>query len=133
MHPDAQDGKWIFREVSGYLRVYRSDIFGVLAILYVQGSVHIVELAIRGGAARVSLMVGGGGPSVRGCSRCGDKGHELNFYPTMGALMARGEIASRCWCCSRYGHRLSVCPSQSLLSTGVDGSLPRGSTEGGIK
>ena len=40
-----------------------------------------VVLAVRGGGAGVPRVVGSSSPSIRGCYRCGDRGHVQRFCP----------------------------------------------------
>ena len=92
-----------------------------------------VELAVRGGGARVSSQVGRGNPSMSGCFSCGDRGHIQRFFPKAGGVAVMNGRAGRCRGCGGVGHRSAECPGRSLPVAVADGSFSRGLFGGGLK
>ena len=114
-------------------------VLGVVAANRVKGEATFllvrkeVELAVRGGGARVPRPVGQGNPILTGCFCCGDKGHVQGFCLKRGAVAIRGGRAGRCWGCGGVGHHLATCPVRSLPMAGADGSFSRGLFRGSVK
>ena len=92
-----------------------------------------VELAVRGGGARVARPLGQGNPSVVGCFCCWDRGHVQRFCPRGGAVAVANGRNGRCWGCGGVGHRIAECSGRSLPMAGADGSFSRGLFGGGLK
>ena len=106
-------------------------VSGVVAANLVKGGATFlgvrkeVELAVRGGGARVSCPLGQGNPSVAGCFYCWDRGHVQRFCPRGGAVAVANGRAWRCWGCGGVGHRAAEYPGTSLPVAGADGSFSR--------
>ena len=55
-----------------------------------------VELAVRGGGARVSRQAGRGNPLLMRCFSCGDTEHVQRFYSRRGAVAVLNRRTGRC-------------------------------------
>ena len=88
---------------------------------------------MRGGGARVPHPSGMGAPSVRGCCRCGDRGHVQRFCPTRTGGGSYGGVAGRCWGCGGHDHRISMCPGRTLPVARPDGTFPPVMNGGAVK
>ena len=58
-----------------------------------------VELAVRGGGARVTRPVGQRNPLMMGSFSCGNRGHVQRFYPRGRAVAMRNGRPEWCWGC----------------------------------
>lgn len=128
-------GKTIAVRVSVMLEVISGDVAPAL----VKGGVVIrilrkeLELAISRGGVRVPCPAGKGGPSVRGCFGCLDRGHMQWFCPRWDPMRTRRDTTQRCYSCGGLGHRMFECHGRSLLVTGADVSFPLGLFDEGNK
>ena len=114
-------------------------VSGVVAANLVKGGATFLgvrkelELAVRGGGARVLRPAGQGNPSVVGCFCCWDRGHVQRFCPRGGAVAVASGRAGRCWGCGGVGPHASECFGRSLPVPGADGSFSQGLFGGGLK
>ena len=92
-----------------------------------------VELAVKGGGARVTRLVGQGNPSVRGCFISWDRGHVQHVCLRGGAVGMGSGRTENYWRCGGVGHYLAECSGRSLPVAGADGSFSRSVFRGGLK